>query len=167
MRTGPIAIGAAILLLMGLEALLSRRNERALRARGAIEPRGDVHPWMAVAYPLGFVAIALEGASRGASSPVWIACGLTVLAVAKALKYWAIHALADRWSFRVLVLPGAPLVAHGPYRFMRHPNYVAVVGEFVGATLACHAWVAGPIATAVFLFLIRQRVRVEEAALSS
>ena len=58
--------------------------------------------------------------------------GLVVFVVAKALKLWAIRSLGERWTFRVFVLPGSRLVTDGPYRWVRHPNYIAVVGELVG-----------------------------------
>jgi methyltransferase len=162
----PFLAGVVIFTLMALEARLSRQHERNLRALGAIEPPGDVHGWMTVAYPGGFLAIVLEGILMRSPTSSAAAAGVALFALAKVLKYWAIRTLGDRWSFRVLVPPGAPLIVDGPYRIMRHPNYLAVVGEFVGATLVFGAWMAGPAATLVFLFLIRRRTQVEEAALA-
>ena len=86
---------------------------------------------------------------------------------AKALKWSAIAALGQNWTFRVIVVPRASLVASGPYRLMRHPNYVGVMGEFVGVALMCGARIAGPIAAAAFALLIAARVRVEERALDA
>ena len=63
------------------------------------------------------------------------------------------------------LVPGAPLVASGPYRFVAHPNYIGVVGELVGATLMTGAFISGPIATAIFGMLLRKRVAVEERML--
>jgi methyltransferase len=74
-------------------------------------------------------------------------------------------ALGDRWSFRVLVLPGAPLIEGGPYRVMRHPNYLGVLGEFLGLALLLPAPVTGPIALAGFTVLLAWRIRAEERAL--
>jgi methyltransferase len=157
-----IAIGA----LMLAEARLSARNERALRARGAREPQDDVYHWMKLAYPSAFVLMGLEGFIRGEGSTAqWIAGGALFVA-AKTLKYWAIASLGSFWSFRVLVIPGAPLVTHGPYRFLRHPNYVGVIGELIGAAILLNARLVGPLATLVFAELIRRRIAVEERALS-
>jgi methyltransferase len=64
----------------------------------------------------------------------------------------------------VLVLPGAPLVHAGPYRFMRHPNYVAVLGELAGMALLTTAWLSGPLATAFFAWLLYRRIQAEERA---
>jgi methyltransferase len=73
--------------------------------------------------------------------------------------------LGRRWTFRVLVLPAAPLVTTGPYAFVRHPNYIAVVGELVGVALLTGARVTGPLVTILFALLMRARIRVEEDAL--
>ena len=151
--------------LMLLESRVSLRHERALRARGAREPEEDVYRWMQVAYPGGFVLMVVEGLMRGSASGAQLAGGIAVFAVAKALKYWAIISLGPQWSFRVLVVPGAPLVTSGPYRFVRHPNYIAVIGEFAGGVLLLNAPVIGTLATILFALLIRRRVTIEEKAL--
>ena len=101
------------------EARISRANERALRARGAIEPPGDVIRVMAVLYPAAFLVMGAEGMWRAAQDaadapaadgPAWAASGVVLFVASKALKYWAIRTLGERWTFRVLVLPGRPLV---------------------------------------------------------
>jgi methyltransferase len=74
-------------------------------------------------------------------------------------------ALGRSWTFRVLVVPGDPLVADGPYRYLRHPNYVGVVGELVGAALMTGARLAGPTALIVFALLLARRIDVEARAL--
>jgi len=70
-----------------------------------------------------------------------------------------------RWTFRVLVLPGSPLVASGPYRWLRHPNYLAVIGELAGVAATVWAPITGVVAGLGFGWLIRRRIRVEEQAL--
>ena len=151
--------------LMIAESLLSKRNEHALRRAGAIEPADDRHRMMRVAYPAAFIAMAAEGAWRawppGATTLAAIAC----FVAAKALKYWAMASLGPLWSFRVLVLPGVPLVSAGPYRWLRHPNYVGVIGELAGFALLVGAPIAGVLGTASFALLLRQRIRVEEHSL--
>jgi methyltransferase len=88
-----------------------------------------------------------------------------VFGLGKAIKFWAIASLGARWSFRVLVLPGAPLVTSGPYRWMRHPNYVGVMGELVGVAIALLAFVTGTLAIVVFGWVLVKRIRVEDRAL--
>jgi methyltransferase len=159
------AAAAGVAVLLAIELVISRRNERALRARGAVEPRDDVWAAMALTYPAAFAAMTIEGALRGGPPHALFAAGLVVWSASKALKFAAIAALGSRWSFRVLVLPGAPLVTRGPYRWLRHPNYVAVAGELVGAAMMMAAPYTGVVFTIAFVEIMRRRVQVEERAL--
>jgi methyltransferase len=155
-----------IFLLMLFESRLSSSNERALRALGAEEPDDDVYATMAWAYPIGFLAMGLEGVWFGPPPRLVVVAGLLVFTAGKAIKYWAIASLGPRWTFRVLVLPRAPLVRRGPYTWLRHPNYVGVMGELVGAALLLGAPFAGTIATIGFAFVLRRRIAIEERALA-
>jgi methyltransferase len=156
------------------ETRVSRANVRGLRAAGAIEPPGDAYLALALLYPTAFVAMGVEGvwralqdgAAPAAPGPSWAASGVLLFAASKALKYWAIRALGVRWSFRVMVLPGAPLVENGPYRYVSHPNYIAVVGELVGAAMMMEARVLGPIMTAAFGVALWARIRFESRVLA-
>jgi methyltransferase len=156
---------AAVLLMMMGEAALSAFNERTLRARGAIEPSGDVLRPMRWAYPISFVAMAAEGALFGPAPPNVLAAGLVLFGLSKALKMSTIRALGVRWTFRVLVLPEAPLITSGPYRLMRHPNYVAVIGEFIAVALIVRAPVTGLLAVVLYGGLLRRKIAVEDRAL--
>jgi methyltransferase len=155
----------AVLLMMLGEAALSVHNERVLRARGAIEPAGDVIDTMRWAYPGSFVAMAVEGAWTGPAAANALAAGLAVFGFAKALKVWAISTLGTRWTYRVLVLPDAPLITRGPYALLRHPNYLAVVGEIVGMALLVWAPVTGVLSCLGFGWLLLRRIAVEDRAL--
>jgi methyltransferase len=169
MTTQSLAIAGATviaaLLIMAGEAALSAFNERQLRARGATEPAGDVIDTMRWAYPLSFIAMGIEGALTGPAPDEVMIYGLALFGLAKALKLWAISSLGPRWSFRVLVLPGAPLINSGPYRFLSHPNYVAVAGEIASVALIVWAPIAGVLATTGFGVLMVKRIRVEDRAL--
>jgi methyltransferase len=163
----PLILLAIVFVPMLAEARLSTSNERALRAAGATEPAGDVYRLMKIAYPLCFLLPIGEAWLRERS---WTAgaiavAGAAVFAASKILKYWAIASLGQRWTFRVLVPPASSLTATGPYRFIRHPNYVAVAGEIVGVSLMAGAPVTGPLAVALFGGLMLRRIRVEERAI--
>ena len=155
----------AVLLLMAGEAVLSAVNEKLLRARGAIEPPGDVIATMRWAYPVMFVIMGIEGALTGPAPQSVLMWGLALLGAAKALKIWAISTLGSRWTYRVLVLPGAPLVTGGPYRFLSHPNYLAVVGEIASVAAIVWAPISGVLATIGFGWLMIARIRIEDRAL--
>ena len=162
-----VALIALVLafLPMAFEARLAARHDRALRNAGAVEPKDDVYPVMQVAYPASFVAMALEAFFRKGQVDAVFAVGAVGFALAKAIKYWAIATLGSRWTFRVLVPPGSSLIHGGPYRFMRHPNYLGVIGELAGMALMAHAMVSGPISVVLFAGIIAARIRVEERAL--
>lgn len=89
-----------------------------------------------------------------------------LLGLTMALRYWAITTLGERWTTRVLVLPGAPPVTGGPYRWTRHPNYLAVVLEVTALPLIHTAWLTALLASAANALVLRQRIRTEERALT-
>lgn len=150
---------------MLVEARRAARNERAQRADGGVEPDDDVYGAMQVAYPAVFMAMIAEGAVRGAAPSVFVAVGATLFVLAKSLKWWAIRSLGPFWTFRVIVVRGSRLVESGPYRWMRHPNYVAVVGELVAVALMTGARLFGPLATGLFGILMLKRIAAENRAL--
>ena len=150
---------------MLVETAISARHDRVLRAAGAIEPPGDVIRLMQVMYPAAFAGMLVEGYLRGVVIDDLFGWGAALFATAKALKYWAIATLGDRWTFRVLVPPDSAPIRTGPYRVARHPNYVAVVGELAGVALMARAWITGPLATVGFILLIVRRIVIEERAL--
>jgi methyltransferase len=152
---------------MLVEAARAARNERGQLARGGVEPRDDVYELMRIAYPASFLAMIAEAVLRGGSIPRTLPAGLAVFAAAKALKWWAILTLGPSWTFRVIVVPGMPRVVRGPYKFLRHPNYVGVVLELLGVALATGAAVSGPLAVVLFGMLLKRRISVEERALGS
>ena len=161
----PLRLVALAFVPMALEARLAAAHDRALRAAGALEPAHDVFPLMQVTYPAAFLAMAAEAWTRGADANAVFMAGLIVFALAKWIKYWAMITLGPRWSFRVLVLPGSPLITTGPYRFMRHPNYLGVMGEIGGMAVMAQAPISGITSLLVFAALIAMRIRVEERAL--
>ena len=88
-----------------------------------------------------------------------------MFAAGKAIKWAAIVALGELWTFHVLVVPGTPLVTKGPYRFLRHPNYVGIIGEIVGIALMMGAPLTGVLSLVGFGLVLRRRIDVEERAL--
>jgi methyltransferase len=156
---------ALAFLPMAFEASLAARHDRVLRSAGAREPQDDVLPYMQVAYPAAFLGMALEAWIHQARADAMFAAGAVVFAAAKGIKYWAIGTLGARWTFRVLVPPDSSRITTGPYRFMRHPNYLGVMGELAGMAVMAHAPVAGVASVLVFGLLIAARIRVEERAL--
>src|SRR5438876_9454824 len=153
-----ITIAAVVFSLMLIEARRAWRNERAQLARGGIEPPDDVYNTMRVVYPAAFLAMIAETQVGGAPPRGVAFAGIALFGAAKALKWWAILTLGPFWTFRVIVVPDAPLVTSGPYRYLRHPTYVAVVGELAGVALMARAQVAGLLGEVGFSLLMLKRI---------
>jgi methyltransferase len=167
-----IVLLAIVFVPMLVEAQRADRNERVQRARGGVEPPGDVYNVMRIAYPAVFLAMIAEAVWRSAHavSPLGnarlAAAGLVLFILAKSLKWWAILSLGRSWTFRVIVVPGDTPVASGPYAWLRHPNYVAVAFELVAVALMSGARVSGPVGTLLFGVLMLKRIAVEDLALA-
>jgi methyltransferase len=120
---------------------------------------------MRLAYPGVFIAMAVEGAIAGAQPGPMTFAGVSLMFAAKALKFWAIASLGTRWTYKVLVLPGRPLVATGPYRWFRHPNYIGVIGELLAMALMTRARITGPLGTVLFGWVLFRRIAAEQHAI--
>jgi len=160
----------AFLALLGLERVaelaVSHRNAARTLARGGVEHGKRHFAWMAVLHAAFLPASALEVVLL--NRPFLPALGLPMLALAlgaQALRYWAVATLGSRWNVRVIVVPGDPPVDGGPYRYLRHPNYLAVVVEGFAVPLVHTAWITAAAFSALNAVLLGVRIRCEEAAL--
>ena len=149
------------------ELVVSTRHLRWSRDRGGVEHGAGHYPPM-VALHTGLLAGALAEAWL-AHRPFLPALGwsmLVLVVLAQALRWWCIATLGPRWNTRIVVIPGLPLVAAGPYRWLRHPNYVAVVVEGAALPLVHTAWITALIFTGLNAVLLRVRISAENLALS-
>jgi len=148
-----------------VELALSRRNTRIVATRGAVEAGAGHYPLIVCVHVLFLLCFAGEvitrGTQPGAAWPLW----LSLWIAAQALRYSAIRALGDRWNTRILVVPGEAPVAIGPYRFLKHPNYVAVVVELIAAPLLFGAWRTALFIGVLNAAVLAVRIRTENAAL--
>ncbi len=150
------------------ELVLSRRHERALRARGALEAGASHYPLMVALHAATLAGAAIEVlALRRPFLPPLAAAMLVLVGATMALRYWVVATLGERWTTRVLVLPGAPRVAGGPFRILRHPNYLAVAVEVVALPLVHAAWITALVCGIANLLLLGRRIRVEDSALAA
>ncbi|RFB98248.1 hypothetical protein B5K11_03765 [Rhizobium leguminosarum bv. trifolii] len=113
------------------ELVLARRNTAALIAKGAREVAPEHYPAMVALHAGWIIGLWLLAPGRPVE-PAWFAIFIGL----QALRLWVLATLKDRWTTRIIILPGAPLVTSGPYRFLRHPNYAIVVGEIAALPLA-------------------------------
>ena len=155
--------------LVGLQRLLelvySRRNERRLRARGAVERGAGHYPAMVALHSLWLLSTLVEGLLRGPEIPAWWPLPLAAFLLVQPLRYWAIVSLGMNWNTRVLVLPGSKLVRSGPYRYFPHPNYVVVVVEVLTFPLIFGAWITAIVFSLLNAVLLYVRIRTENQAL--
>ncbi|AXK82838.1 hypothetical protein DW352_21320 [Pseudolabrys taiwanensis] len=145
----------------GLELAIAARNTARLRGRGAVEFGAGHYPVMVALHATWLVTLAWAGYDR----PVDV-CWLGAFLMLQAARVWVIASLGRRWTTRILVLPGAPPVSRGPYRWLRHPNYLVVALEIAVVPLALGLpWVAlaFTLANAVML---AWRIRLENQVLA-
>jgi len=155
--------------LVGLQRLLelsySRRNERRLRARGAVERGAGHYPLIVAVHTLWLVSTLVEGLLRGPEIPAWWPLPLAAFLLVQPLRYWAILSLGMNWNTRVLVVPGTKLVRSGPYRYFPHPNYVVVAVEILAFPLIFGAWITAIIFSLLNAALLYMRIKTENRAL--
>ncbi|HEY2051571.1 MAG TPA: isoprenylcysteine carboxylmethyltransferase family protein, partial [Caulobacteraceae bacterium] len=154
----------ALLCLVSLQRLgelaLARRNTARLKARGAHEVAPGHYP-MIVGLHAAWLASLWSLGRRRRVNPAWLA---TFLAL-QAGRAWVLASLGERWTTRILILPGETLVRSGPYRFIRHPNYAVVAGEIAALPLALGLPRLAAIASAANAAALAIRIRAEERAL--
>ncbi len=149
------------------ELQLTRRNWTRARARGGREAEP---PWQYRAM-VAFHTLLLLAAPTEVlllKRPFQLGLGVAMLGIvvlAQALRYWAVATLGERWMTRVVVVPGDSPIVSGPYRFVRHPNYLAVVLEVLALPLVHGAWLTALVGSILNAGLLGLRIRSEEAAL--
>jgi methyltransferase len=167
-----LAFFTGVVLLVALERLaelvVSRRNAAWSLARGGRETGAAHYAVMVVLHTGLLVGCLVEAYVRRPEVPVTLAAVMLLLALgSQALRWWCIATLGRRWNTRVIVVPGLPLVRSGPYRLLRHPNYVAVVVEGLALPLVHACWVTALVFTVANAFVLAVRLRVENAALAT
>ena len=148
-----------------LELVLARRNERIVRARGAVERGRRHYPFMVALHALWLLSTLIEGLMRGPEPPVWWPVPLVLFLLVQPLRYWAIFSLGPFWNTKILVVPGASPVGSGPYKFLSHPNYVVVVTEVLTFPLIFGAWTTALVFSLLNAVLLFVRIREEDRAL--
>ncbi len=158
--------------LVGLERVaelvVSTRNAAWSKAQGGVETGLGHYPFMVVLHTGLLVGALVEAWVRRPDVPSGLAWSmLLVVLLTQALRWWCIGTLGRRWNTRVIVVPGLAPVTGGPYRFLTHPNYVAVVVEGIALPLVHSAWITSLVFTVLNAGLLTVRIRAEDAALAT
>jgi len=149
------------------ELVVSQRHLRWARERGALESGQGHYPAMVVLHIGLLVGCLVEVEILDRPYVAWLGIPMLVVVLgAQALRWWCIRSLGPQWNTRVVVVPGLPLVRTGPYRWFRHPNYVAVVAEGVALPLVHTAWVTALVFTVLNAGLLSVRIRCENRLLA-
>ena len=157
-----IAVLALVTAQRLAELVIARRHTRALLARGGREIGAGHYP-LVVALHAAWLAGHCGCSAwnlRGQASP-----GSAIFLALQGLRLWVLKTLGERWTTRIIVVPGAPLVARGPYRFVRHPNYLVVVGEIAVLPLAFGLIWYAAIFSLLIAAVLALRITVEARAL--
>lgn len=159
--TGHQIIIALVMLQRLAEILYGQHNEHRLREAGGVE-HGAAHYLLMVALHGGWLlALALLVARDAPVHVPW----LVVYIALEGLRLWVMASLGRYWTTRIITLPGAPLVRHGPYRYLRHPNYLVVAGEIAVLPLVFGAWELALVFSVLNAGMLWWRIKIENAAL--
>ncbi len=151
-----------------VELVVSKRNLRWSAEHGGVEFGRSHYPYMVVLHVFLLVGSLVEvWVWQRPLIPALAWAMFALLLASQALRWWCIATLGKRWNTLVVIIPGLPRVTGGPYRWLNHPNYVAVVIEGIALPMVGFAWVTALVFTALNLPLLAVRLRVENEALGT
>jgi len=162
-----LALAGAVVAVRLIELLVAHRNALRVLAQGGVEHGRRHYPWMVTLHAgllLGSVVEPIVAARPFDAAR--FAAGVAAVGAATALRWWVMATLGQRWTTRVIVVPGLPLVTGGPFVYLKHPNYLAVVVEVAALPLAVGAWATAVVCSVLNgVLLLALRIPCEEAAL--
>jgi methyltransferase len=168
--TSAVIYGGLIVLLIGermIEMVISRRNAAWAFERGGVEVGQRHFRWMKALHTAFIIGCAAEVVLAGRRFiPALGIAAFVAFAAAQILRYWAVTSLGRHWNVRVIVVPGAEAIRRGPYRFLRHPNYAAVVLEGIAFPLIHSAYLTAIVFAVLNAAVLYVRIRCEERALA-
>lgn len=149
-----------------VELVIAKKNERWMKARGGIEKNSHHHKWFVVVHTLFFVAILTEVFIKNTENISLNYSLLTLFILAQLGRIWCIQSLGRFWNTKIIVLPGVSLIKKGPYRFIKHPNYIIVGLELLIIPLLFNAFITAMIFPILHIILLTVRIPSEEKALN-
>jgi methyltransferase len=148
-----------------VEVVIANQNAKWMKKQGGYEAGREHYKYIFVLHAFFFVALLIEVFSVQAGGVKWSLIPLVVFLIAQIGRVWALSSLGRFWNTRIMILPGAKVVAKGPYRFMRHPNYVIVTLELFALPLIFQAYWTAIVFSLLNAVILRVRIKEEERAL--
>lgn len=147
------------------ELAVAKNNERWMKTNGAYEVGGGHYKWIVIVHMMFFLSLLIEVKGVGTEPAFWWWVPFILFVLAQFLRFWALFSLGRFWNTKIIVLPGAELVEQGPYRWLRHPNYVVVATEIITVPLIFQAYVTAALFTVLNGVSMYVRIPMEEKAL--
>ncbi|ANW65416.1 hypothetical protein BCA37_19170 [Mycobacterium sp. djl-10] len=149
-----------------VELVVSRRNTRWSMAHGGREFGRGHYPVMVAMHTLLLVSCVVEVWGWHRPFIAWLGWPMVAVVVVSTLvRWWCVATLGKHWNPRLIVIPEAPLIQGGPYRWIHHPNYTAVIAEVAALPLVHSAWVTAIVFSVANALVLTVRIRTENAAL--
>lgn len=148
-----------------LELLLARRNEQIIRSKGALEFDRGGYKFIVAMHVAFFISLVIENfLLQRELNRFWVLF-ISILLIAEALRYWAISSLGIYWNTKILIIPNSCLITKGPYKYLKHPNYMAVIIEIAVIPLIFSCYLTSMIFSIINFVLVLRRIEIEENAL--
>lgn len=162
-----LGVLAAVILQRLMELRLARQNAKAIRKRGGYEVGGDHYKWLVGLHSGFFLSLGLEAIGRGVTLPMGWPVPLLLFGTAQLLRIWCIRSLGIFWNTRIFILPGVKGIRKGPYRWLKHPNYIVVTLELFSLPLLFGLFTTAAVFTLLnAVLLLKVRIPIEEKALA-
>lgn len=147
------------------ELLVAKRNEITLKKRGAVEYDRKGYKAIVAVHVAFFVSLVSEYIFLKRTLNAYWAVFMSLFLLAQILRYWSITSLGKHWNTKILVIPDSPLISKGPYKYIRHPNYLSVVIEIATIPLIFSCYLTSATFSIVNLALLSRRIKIEDRAL--
>lgn len=148
-----------------IELIIAKRNEKWMRDQGGIEVANEHYKWIVIVHVLFFISLLIETTiNKLELSPIW-PFFLLLFIFAQVVRVWSLYTLGKYWNTKIIVLPNTEVVAKGPYRFIRHPNYFVVALEILVIPLMFNAYITAVVFSLLNAIVLSIRIPREEKAL--
>jgi len=149
-----------------VELRLAKSNEQNVREEGAVEYDVEGYKYIVLLHTGFFISLLVEKIFLNREFNIFSIIFFIVFIFTQLLRYWAISSLGKYWNTKILVVPDLNLITKGPYKYLRHPNYIAVIIEIAVIPLIFSCYITSVVFTLLNLIVLRRRIRIEEQALN-